>query len=721
MSTTPLISSTPAAPPEAADGVLDLSVIIVNYNVREFLEQALRSVRRAAEGLSVEVFVVDNNSVDGSVEMIRRDFPEVHLIANAGNAGFGRANNQAIRRARGRHLLILNPDTIVQEDTFATLLRFMETHPEAGAVGCQILNPDGAFAPESRRAFPTPPVAFYRMTGLSRLFPKSRRFGRYNLTYLPVDEVAEVDALSGSCMLVRHAALYFAPETLAHEGEEAALRTLTAAPPAERRVRDGAGLFDEDFFMYGEDLDWCFRIQRAGWKIFYTPETQIIHYKGESTKKGELRYVRHFYGAMILFTQKHFQDRYSRLFAGVLQAGIMFRAVLTVLAGGLRRLAPPLTDFLLVYGIVTLVGYLRAWSLGAALSPLFLATVAPGYGLGAVAGIAPAGGYRRGGLRRIRPALVGALTGLLAVAAASFFVKEIAFSRVVVLVSFPVVALALAVRRFVRHARTGTHRAVLVGRGAEAARLRGMLAGHPNPPFELTGYLAPDDAPDDDADAPPRLGSLRHLRDLVRLRRIDDVVFAEDGLSHRAIFRLMQQLRDLPVQFRILAQGREHVIGKASIDDLSTPLLEADRAVGTLRTVTARRAFELPVALVGLLAHPFVWAAARLAGPRSFAARLAHRTRRMPAVLAGRRALVGFRPEDPFRPPPEWDLPPAVFSIAETLRLTDPAPKELNRAFWFYVSRQSASLDWDILVRSLRNMYHEKGKHDAHAEPDPKP
>lgn len=716
MSTSPLISSTPAAPPEAPAGVLDLSVIIVNYNVREFLEQALRSVRRAAEGLSVEVFVVDNNSVDGSVEMVRRDFPEVRLIANAENAGFGRANNQAIRRARGRHLLILNPDTIVQEDTFSTLLRFMEAHPEAGAVGCQILNPDGAFAPESRRAFPTPPVAFYRMTGLSRLFPKSRRFGRYNLTYLPIDQVAEVDALSGSCMLVRHAALYFARETWLREDDEEALRALVAAPPDERRPAGGAGLFDESFFMYGEDLDWCFRIQRAGWKIFYTPETQIIHYKGESTKKGELRYVRHFYGAMILFTQKHFQDRYSRLFAGVLKAGIMFRAMLTVLAGGLRRLAAPMTDFLLVYGVVTLVGYLRSMPLGAALSPLFLATVAPGYGVGAVAGIALAGGYRRGGLRRIRPALVGALTGLLAVAAASFFVKEIAFSRVVVLVSFPGVALALAGRRFVRHARTGAHRAVLVGRGAEAARLRGMLDGHPNPPFELTGYLAPDDEADDAVDAPPRLGSLRHLRDLVRLRRIDDVVFAEDGLSHRAIFRLMQQLRDLPVQFRILAQGREHVIGKASIDDLSTPLLEADRAVGTLRTVTGRRAFELPVALAGLLAHPFVGAAARRFGPGSFPARLARRTRQMPAVLAGRRALVGIRPEDPFRPPPEWDLPLAVFSIAETLRLTDPTPKELNRAFWFYVSRQSASLDWDILVRSLRNMYHEKAKRDARSE-----
>ena len=186
----------------------DLSVIIVNYNVREFLEQALRSVERASARLAVEVFVVDNNSVDDSVEMVQAHFPGVRLIANEANVGFSRANNQAIREARGRYLLILNPDTIVQEDTFETLLRFMEAHPEAGAVGCKILNPDGTFAPESRRAFPRPTVAFYRIAGLSRLFPRSPVFGRYNMTFLPQDQVAEVDALSGSCMLVRHAALY---------------------------------------------------------------------------------------------------------------------------------------------------------------------------------------------------------------------------------------------------------------------------------------------------------------------------------------------------------------------------------------------------------------------------------------------------------------------------------------------------------------------------------
>lgn len=682
--------------------MFDLSVVIVNYNVREFLEQALRSVERASERLSVEVFVVDNNSVDGSVEMVRERFPEVHVIANKANVGFSRANNQAIRRARGRYLLILNPDTIVQEDTFRTLLRFMEAHPEAGAVGCKILNPDGTFAPESRRAFPRPSVAFYRIVGLSRLFPRSRRFGRYNMTFLPQDEVAEVDALSGSCMLVRHAALYYSREAWAQADD-------ASAPPFPG-ASGGAGLFDEDFFMYGEDLDWCYRIQQAGWKIYYTPETQIIHYKGESTKKGELRYVRLFYGAMLRFSEKHFRNRYSRLFAHLLRLGIVVRAGLSIVGNAARAMAAPGLDAGLVYLVVVGLGILYSLRHGTWPSPLHFAIVAPAYALGMVTGIAAAGGYRRRRLRRLRPVWTGTVLGLLVVAAASFFFREIAFSRFVVLLSAPVAGLLLAGRRLAgraRAARNGPARhALLVGRADEAGRLKSMLDRHPNPPFSLVGYVEPErrrSTRKPDAAVVPRLGTLRHLRDLIRLRQIDDVVFAADGLSYRTMFGLVQQLRDLPVQFRILAEGREHVIGKSAVDDLSLgTLIAAEEALGAPRSTASRRAFELPLALIGCLLHPVVWALARLTRNGSFFDRLAERTRQMPAVLAGRLRLVGYHPNEPFRPPPEWDLLPGVFAITDPLPST--APDEIGRAYWFYVRNQSAALDWDVLVRSLRSL-----------------
>ena len=742
--------------------MLDLSVIIVNYNVREFLEQALRSVCRAGDGLEMEVFVVDNNSVDGSAAMVRSEFPHVHLIVNEENVGFSRANNQAIRRARGRFLLVLNPDTIVQEDTFTKLLDFMRANPDAGAVGCKILHPDGSFARESRRAFPTPQVAFFRMTGLASAFPRSKTFGRYNMTYLPEDEPAEVDALSGSCMLVRHAALYYsrerwtarlhmspsgvyepaghvheqkghirgqagqargqaehvfsqagkAPEMSAASAEED-----FAHPPlplhGNHDVRkDGAGLLDEDFFMYGEDLDWCYRIQQAGWKIYYTPETAIIHYKGESTKKGELRYVRLFYGAMLHFTEKHFELRYSNVFAALLRAGIFIRAGLSVAFRTLRRLAWPLLDFATVYVISVIIAAAHAASLDVSLSPLFFAAVAPAYALGAVTGIAMLGGYGR--RRRIRSVWGGLLVGLLVVASASFFVKNIAFSRFVVLVTFPLAATAASFTRLVilrrERRRTGVRHALLVGPRGEAERLETMLARHPRPPFELDGYVDPETHPPAANGRHGRnrvntLGRVTQLRDIVRLRGIDDVVFASAALSNRTMFRLIQRLRDLPVHFRILAEGREHVIGKASVDDLSmVNLVEAEDTLVHARSPLARRSFEIAASLAGLLLHPFVAAAARIAGDESAAERWATRSRQLPAVLRGERSLVGFDPKTDYIPPEEWGLKAGVFAIDDALEIADVGREEIGAAYWYYVRNQSASLDFDIIFRSLRGL-----------------
>lgn len=676
-----------------AEGEIDLSVIIVNYNVREFLEQTLRYVERAGRHLDVEVFVVDNSSVDGSVEMVRSEFPDVRLVVNETNVGFSRANNQAIREARGRYLLVLNPDTIVQEDTFEALIDFMEAHPRAGAVGCKILHPDGRFARESRRAFPTPEVAFYRLVGLAKLFPSSQLFGRYNMTYLPEDEVAEVDALSGSCMMVRRKAIYDSPE----------------------KCGAGAGLLDENFFMYGEDLDWCYRIQQAGWKIYYTPETQIIHYKGESTKKGELRYVRLFYGAMMQFAEKHFENRYSRLFASLLRAGIVCRASMSVFGKWARNLAWPAIDFALVFLTASAVAVLHSASLEASPAPLFFAVVAPAYGLGAVAGIASCSGYGR--RRRLRCVWFGVFVGLLVVSALSFFAKDVAFSRMVVLLTFPTSALLLSAARLMWESRLRrdplSKKAVLVGRLDEAVRLRQMLARHPSPPFTLSGYVAATDVPRNGRSAHDHdvelLGSIHQLRDVVRLGNVHDVIFAPAALSNRTIFRLIQQLRDLPVHFRILAEGRDHVIGKASVDDLSmTNLVEAEEALVHTRSRAAERVFDLVVATAGLLVHPILAVAAAAAGTESFARRLLERTRRMPQVFRGSYSIVGFDPRSDYRPPVEWGLRPGVFAVSDVLDYDSVGSDDVGAAYWFYVRNQSGSLDWDIVVRSLRVLRREE-------------
>lgn len=287
-----------------------LSVIIVNYNVCYFLEQALLAVRKAAARLDAEVLVVDNHSGDGSVEMVRRRFPEVTLICNSQNAGFSKANNQAIRQARGEYILLLNPDTVVEEETFVRCCRFMEEHPKAGALGVKMLDGQGNFLPESKRSLPTPEVAFYKIFGLATFFPKSKRFGRYHLSFLNPDQVHEVDVLSGAFMLLRRAAL------------------------------EQVGGLDEGFFMYGEDIDLSYRIQQAGYLNYYFPHTRILHYKGESTRKSSVNYVIVFYRAMLIFARKHFSANRTWLFSLLVYLAVFSRAGLALGARLLRYVRP---------------------------------------------------------------------------------------------------------------------------------------------------------------------------------------------------------------------------------------------------------------------------------------------------------------------------------------------------------------------------------------------
>ncbi len=285
---------------------MKLAVVIVSYNVKHFLHQCLHAVERAMQGIDAAVYVVDNNSSDGSVEFLRPLHPGVHFISNKDNVGFARANNAAIRLSRSDYVLLLNPDTIVSEQTLERCISFMDTHPEAGGVGVKMLNADGTFAPESRRGVPTPFTAFCKFTGLCALFPKSRVVGRYYMRYLDAERVAPIEIISGACMFLRRSTL------------------------------DRCGLLDEDFFMYGEDIDLSYRILQAGQKNYYLP-VPILHYKGESTHRASLRYVNAFHKAMLIFFRKHYGHS-SLLLSLPVGAMIYARAALTFAVGQARRL-----------------------------------------------------------------------------------------------------------------------------------------------------------------------------------------------------------------------------------------------------------------------------------------------------------------------------------------------------------------------------------------------
>lgn len=284
-----------------------LSIIIVNYNVKYFLEQCLLSVKKAIEHIHAEVIVFDNNSSDGSKEYLSEQFSWVTFIWSSVNHGFGKANNIAFNEANGKYILFLNPDTIVAEDTFIKCLDYFESHSLCGAMGVRMIDGSGAFLKESRRSFPSPLNSFYKLAGLTALFPKSKIFAGYYSGNKSVHESCEVDVIAGAFMMI------------------------------PKNVLKKTGVFDEAFFMYGEDIDLSYRITKCGYSNIYFADTTIIHFKGESTRRSTLNYVKVFYKAMLIFVKKHYNSFPSLLYLYLLKIAIALRAVLAITFRAVRQ------------------------------------------------------------------------------------------------------------------------------------------------------------------------------------------------------------------------------------------------------------------------------------------------------------------------------------------------------------------------------------------------
>ncbi len=446
---------------------MDISVVIVNYNVSSFLEQALLTLKDALKDIDAEVFVVDNASSDDSVEMVREKYPWVTLIVNDRNVGFAKGNNIALRRVAGKYVLLLNPDTVLRRNTVKNMISFLEEHPEAGLAGCKVINPDGSLQLACRRGFPTPGGAFFKLSGLSGLFPNSKTFGSYNLTYLDPDTVTEVDAVSGSFMIMR------------------------------RDVIDKIGYLDEDFFMYGEDLDFCYRIKEAGWKIYYVPTTEIIHFKGESTKTiPSVKSNRDFYEAMHIFVKKHYAGR--KVFPKwVLTAGIYLKMGAVFGAAAIMKIRQPFIDLVLLNVSLLLSLVLRfgiqlenapaytrmQWiSIFIVYSTLYMVTF---FFLGV---------YHR---YRYNPerALIGIFIGFLFNIFIVNFIKEYNFSRIASFYCWGFNSIFISGWRFIRelvvskYSEHAGRRAIVVGTIEDAVTFRRFLACDGMPRFDIVGCV----------------------------------------------------------------------------------------------------------------------------------------------------------------------------------------------------------------------------------------
>lgn len=522
---------------------MKLSIVIVNYNVSCFLEQALTSVYKALRHVDGEVFVVDNNSVDNSLAMLAAKFPQVKVIANKENVGFSRANNQAIRVSTGEYVLLLNPDTLVEEDTFEKCIRFMDATPDAGGLGVKMVNGKGEFLPESKRGIPMPAVAFYKLFGFSKLFPNSKRFGTYHLTYLSEDEIHSVEVLSGAFMLMR------------------------------RSVLDKVGLLDEDYFMYGEDIDLSYRILKGGYKNYYFPETRIIHYKGESTKTGSLNYVHVFYKAMQIFARKHFSQKNAKLFNFLIDCAIWFRASLAALKRILSRLLLPMVDFLCVYvGMLVLARY---WALAVlahshkSYPDYYYYLIIPLYIVVWLGAMSLCKGYKKP--IRLNNVNKGIAAGTMAILLVYALLPEtLRFSRaVVVFGAMWTVVVVNMLRYLIRKFHiagnyfdnVSRRRIAVIGSADESDRVI-ELVQMMEPKCEFAGIILTDDA---DAQGPLTIGCLSQIKNLIPLYRLNEVIFCAKDIPADQIIDWMKRLQEFQMEYKIAPENTSSVIGSNSI------------------------------------------------------------------------------------------------------------------------------------------------------------
>ncbi len=494
---------------------MKLSVIIVNYNVKYFLELCLHSVLRAAEGVDAEVIVVDNNSKDESCSMVRVKFPSVILIENKENAGFSRANNQAVAIAKGEYLLFLNPDTVMPEDFFSKTLAYMDAHPEAGALGPKLFDGKGQYAPDAKKSFPSLSVALFKTTGINKLFPKSPYFNKYYAVHIGENETAAVEVLSGCCMMVRLSV-----------------------------VKEIGGAFDEDYFMYCEDVDLCYRIQKAGYKNIYFPEASLIHYKGESTRKMTLTYVRIFNEALIKFVKKHYSKRDTALYLLFANVGIAMRAVTGAVRLLLKVLKMPLFDAIILF--LTLFLIKDFWVVHVKnIMPIPLSSVYatfPAYIALWILSLFLNGAYDQPyrALRVTRGMIIGTI---MILAYYGLLREELRYSRAIIIFSGFVgtvillglheILYRLGIFKLVPYDKL-PKKAVIVAEEQEFHKTETLLRKVHYAP-ELSGRISPGH------DRPGALADLNDMKALLYTAAINEVIFCVNGLSYSEIFAKMQE------------------------------------------------------------------------------------------------------------------------------------------------------------------------------------
>ncbi len=586
---------------------MKVSVIIVNYNVKYFLEVCLHSVLRAAVGVAAEVIVVDNNSTDGSCEFVKERFPEVVLIENKDNKGFSKANNQAVAIAKGEYILFLNPDTVMPEGFLSATLAYMDAHPEAGALGPRLIDGKGQFAPDSKKSFPSLSVAIFKTTGLNKIFSKSAYINKYYAVHIAERQTAEVDVLSGCCMLVR-----------------------------KKAMDESGGPFDEDYFMYCEDVDLSYRIQKAGYKNIYYPEVDLIHYKGESTRKMTLSYVRIFNEALVTFVKKHYTKKQAGLFIMFINAGIVLRAILGTMKRALKVLHMPLFDALIL--LVTLYGIKEFWvnevkNIAPIQSAVVYATF-PAYILLWLLSLYFNGAYDQPyrALKVVRGMVFGTI---IILAYYGLLPPEYRYSRAIIiftgmagtvsLLGLHELLYRMGILRFIPY-DTLPRKAVIVAEEKSYRQTADVLRLVNYAP-ELSGRINPGSSKNG------ALGTLAEMKQLLYVTNVNEVIFCINGLTYTDVFARMQECGG-DYEYKIHLPGGQSFVGSNS-SATSGDLYTIDRRfnLSDFAQIRNKRMVDIGASIVFLLLAPVMLFVVRK--PAVFLSRCF-------AVLIGKITWVGY-------------------------------------------------------------------------------
>lgn len=514
-----------------------LSVIIVNYNVKYFLEQCLHSVKKACKNIDAEIIVVDNYSTDGSKDYLTGLFTGINFIWLQTNTGFAKANNIGVANAKGDFILYLNPDTILPEDCLEKCLHFFDEHLQAGGLGIKMIDGSGKFLKESKRAFPSPLISLFKLTGLTKLFPKSKLFARYHLGHLPNNKNQQIDVLAGAFMMV------------------------------PKKVLNQVGYFDERFFMYGEDVDLSYRIQKAGYKNYYFAESTIIHFKGESTKRGSLNYVRMFYKAMSLFVKKHYNGTKAGIFIFFIQTAIFIRAIFSAIGNLLKKMGLPVLDAVIIFSSFWITKILwSAYIAGAQnYSPNVILIAFPSFTALFLLAAYYAGLYDKGYKQSqlIRSTIIA---GLVLLSFFGLLPDTLRFSRGILIVGIVVSFLFMNLIRqlfiYLHYLETSpldeNRRQTIVVAGEEDFNEIVLLMQKAGMPDKVLGRISLYNTSDKNV-----FGQISELKQLIKRYGISEIIFCENGVS---FLEIINQVSLLPnnIHCKFHASGSQSIIGSQS-------------------------------------------------------------------------------------------------------------------------------------------------------------